>query len=175
MARERRYSIDLGAHIAECDANYARLRALAPSICAPPEPREAQVAGAVNGGARRDPAGLATEDFAVELLGTEARVLVRLLERSRYTSLIQFTQGGAGAAGAFAAPSMVIRLYHDTQSAEVVEVHDQRRFREAYQYPNPRMRSRDEKAQINRFLGEYLAMCLRFGLASPARLAIGSS
>jgi uncharacterized protein YqiB (DUF1249 family) len=67
---------------------------------------------------------------------------------------------------------MLIRLYHDAQSAEVVEVRNETRFKEVYEYPNPRMRARDEKAQVNRFLGEYLAMCLRYGLAAE-QVAVG--
>ena len=71
-----------------------------------------------------------------------------------------------------APPTMLIRLYHDAQSAEVVEVRNENRFKEVYEYPNPRMRAKDEKAQVNRFLGEYLAMCLRYGLAAE-QVAIG--
>ena len=55
----------------------------------------------------------------------------------------------------------------------MVEVRNETRFKEVYEYPNPRMRARDEKAQVNRFLGEYLAMCLRYGL-SLERVAVGN-
>ena len=57
-------------------------------------------------------------------------------------------------------------LYHDTKSAEVVAYQHQSRFHGAYEYPNRRMRARDEKEQLNRFLGEYLALCLAVGMSA---------
>lgn len=58
---------------------------------------------------------------------------------------------------------LVVRAYHDVQCAEVVSFQGQRRFAPRYEYPNSKMRTPDEKAQVNRFLGELLTLCLRKG------------
>jgi uncharacterized protein YqiB (DUF1249 family) len=195
----KRYSIDLGAHIAECDANYARLQALAPMLCRAPVCANAEVR-ASNGNSNGDTAScqqatpraqafadwqatdIEDEGFCVELGDSAVCVVIKLIESSRYTTLVQFAQhpltettGFARTLAASAMPRMLVRLYHDARSAEVVEVRNECRFKEVYEYPNPKMRARDEKAQVNRFLGEYLAICLRYGLASPAKLAVRSS
>jgi hypothetical protein len=47
----------------------------------------------------------------------------------------------------------------------VVAYQHQSRFHGAYEYPNKRMRARDEKEQLNRFLGEYLSLCLAVGMS----------
>ena len=169
----KRYSMNLGAHMAECDANYARLRVLAPALCAPSDNQ--------SGGQRGFESVSAAEvsdlcEFALDMPGGQVQLVVELVERSRYTTLVRFTQLAsdsepasfdvAGVSINLAPPTMLIRLYHDAQAAEVVEVRNETRFKEVYEYPNPRMRARDEKAQVNRFLGEYLAMCLRYGLAA---------
>lgn len=169
----KRYSIDLGAHMAECDANYARLRALAPALCAPAAGQKGSDAGRTSVNAC---------ELALDMPGGQVELLIEMVERSRYTTLVRFTQlgpvlaqvggQGAGIVLNLAPPTMLIRLYHDARSAEVVEVRNETRFKEVYEYPNPRMRSRDEKAQVNRFLGEYLSMCLRYGLAAE-QIAIG--
>jgi len=168
----KRYSIDLSAHMAECDANYARMRALAPALCAPAD-------GQKGAGVASKPEWAGSADsceFALDMPGNRVELLVELVERSKYTTLVRFTQLAdkdarlvqqvAGMQLDLAPPTMLIRLYHDARSAEVVEVRNETRFKEVYEYPNPKMRSRDEKAQVNRFLGEYLAMCLRYGLAA---------
>ena len=56
----------------------------------------------------------------------------------------------------------------DARCAEVVEYQGKRHFRAVYDYPNEDMRQPDEKAQINRFLSEYLALCLSHGVAAEA-------
>ena len=147
--------MDLGAHMAECDANYARLSSIAPTL----------VAGESDAAA-----------FGLQLGESSTRVDVVAVERSRYTTLIDITRTLAGLDGlpeALTTATIRVRLYHDAQSAEVVAMHNERRFREGYDYPNPEMRSRDEKAQVNRFLGEFLAVCQRHGL-SVDTLPLGS-
>jgi len=137
----QRYTIDLPTHLAECDANYLRLMKLAPAL------------------------DLCDERALTLSIGNEdVRVRVRLLERCPYTSLVELAQVSASR-GTFdlRLPRLVIRLYHDARSAEVVEYQSGRRFAAVYPYPNPEMRQRDEKAQVNRLLGEYLSICLAHG------------
>ena len=58
---------------------------------------------------------------------------------------------------AMPAPRLTVRLYHDARLAEVTEASPFRRVQARYPYPNSQMHQRDEKAQWNRFLGEWLA------------------
>lgn len=142
--KSKRYNIDLPAHMAECDANYLRLIKLFPGL--------------------RDSESVT---IGVDLNGTRFEVCVDVLEVSPYTTLIRLTQRPEVPWSHRA--SLTIRLYHDARSAEVVEYQGKRHFLKAvYDYPNVDMRHPDEKAQINRFLGEYLSVCLAHGVAAEA-------
>jgi uncharacterized protein YqiB (DUF1249 family) len=140
-----RYRIDLSSHMAECDANYVRLMKLAPDLRGCDDERALSLS-------------LAEQDVTVR---------IRLVERCPYTSVLELTQGAAvmGLSFDLPQPRILIRLYHDARSAEVVEYQNGRRFSAVYPYPNAQMRQRDEKVQINRFLGEYLSVCLSHGAA----------
>ncbi|MEJ2088610.1 MAG: DUF1249 domain-containing protein [Gammaproteobacteria bacterium] len=140
--KSKRYSMDLPAHMAECDANFLRLNKLFPAL---------------------EDADRAT--IGVELKGSRFEVRLEVIERSPYTTLIRLTQHPEIPWSHKA--SLTIRLYHDARSAEVVEFQGKRHFLKAvYDYPNVDMRHPDEKAQINRFLGEYLSICLAHGVAA---------
>ncbi|MCP5180970.1 MAG: DUF1249 domain-containing protein [Pseudomonadales bacterium] len=142
---DRRYSIDLPRHMAVCDANFLRLQKLFPDM-------------------RHHDA----REFCVTP-GTVAQVVrIHVLERGPYTTLIGLTH--VAAEGVLPEPVFKVRVYHDARSAEVVEFQRQKRFAAVYAYPNQLMRQRDEKAQVNLFLGEVLAHCLRFGIASAPAL-----
>jgi len=136
-----RYSIDLPAHMAECDANYLRLQKLFPSV--------------------------RIEDdsvFQVDIHGSVIEVHLEVMERGPYTTLVKLTQQPQ--APWSRRSHLTIRLYHDARSAEVVEYQGKRHFRAVYDYPNEDMHHPDEKAQINRFLSEYLALCLAHGISA---------
>ena len=135
---ENGYSIDLSAHMAECDANYLRVMKLFPKL------RERTASA-----------------FAVCLNGRRAQVSVEVAERSRYTTVIRLHQSPEAPWGAN--PAFRVRLYHDARCAEVIEYQCAKHFNAVYPYPNAGMRQRDEKAQVNRLLGEFLAFCLRHG------------
>jgi uncharacterized protein YqiB (DUF1249 family) len=139
--------MDLPAHMAECDANYLRLAKLFPDL-------KVQDAAAIG----------------VDIHGTRLEVRLEVVERSPYTTLVVLSQHPEIPWSHKA--SLTIRLYHDARSAEVVEYQGRRHFlRAAYDYPNRDMRHPDEKAQINRFLGEYLALCLTHGVAAEVPVA----
>jgi uncharacterized protein YqiB (DUF1249 family) len=136
----RRYRIDLPAHMAECDANYLRLMKLFPR--------------------------LADEDVSVfgMTFGQDVyQVRLEALERGPYTTLIELRH--VPETPWALQPRMRIRLYHDARSAEVVEFQGARHFRPRYVYPNHQMHLPDEKAQVNRFLSEFLSVCLEHGIA----------
>lgn len=141
----RRYSIDLPRHMAVCDANFLRLQKLFPAMR-----EESHV------------------EFSVSPAEMPMLVRLQVLERGPFTTVLALLHLGAG--GDTAKPTFKIRVYHDARSAEVFEYQRQTRFSAVYDYPNPRMRQRDEKAQVNLFLGEVLAHCLRFGVASASAL-----
>ncbi len=139
----RRYSIDLKAHLAECDANYARLMRLLPML------------------AEGD-----RSVFAMVLGESEPRVILRVVARHKYTTVIELSQENAREQAADVPETRLgVRLYHDAKSAEVIAFQEQRRFRAVYGYPNRQMRHPDEKVQINRFLGEFLRMCVAHGIS----------
>jgi len=139
MARKR-YRVDLPSHMAECDANYLRLMKLFPRL-------------------REEDVSL----FGIALAQQPHRVRLEVLERGPYTTLIELRQLPESPWAM--QPHLRVRLYHDARSAEVVEFQGARHFRPTYVYPNNRMHLPDEKAQVNRFLSEFLSMCLAHGMA----------
>ncbi len=132
-AGRRRYRVDLAADQATCAANYARLLRLLP----------------------------AGDDSAAFGVGAGVELHLRVIERSRYTDTLTLHQHGLGLASM--APALTVRLYHDAQLAEVTGFANRRRVLPLYDYPNPAMHQPDEKAQWNRFLGEWLSHCLQHG------------
>lgn len=142
---DRKYNINLPAHMAECDANYLRLQKLFPGM------REVDISS-----------------FGVDINGLNFTISLNVLERGPYTTILRLTQEPAPPWSR--KPSLTIRLYHDARCAEVVEYQGKRHFRAVYDYPNEDMRHPDEKAQINRFLSEYLAVCLAHGIAPDQTL-----
>jgi len=144
--RKRTYKVDLSAHMALCDINYQRMLKLFPSMREQDEMSIALTPGAD---------------------GTF--LLIKVLERSPYTTFLHLIQQPKLNWGS--SPNMRIRMYHDTSSAEVVEYQHENRFHGHYEYPNQRMRHPDEKVQLNRFLGEYLSLCLAIGgVTEPVKL-----
>jgi uncharacterized protein YqiB (DUF1249 family) len=136
-----RYKVDLIGYMAECDANYLRLMKLFPDM--------------VNGGERR--IGLCHDGEHV------LHLIVR--EQTAYTTLLELCQGarGGGRGGWCNLPVLMLRLYHDARVAEVLSWEGVRQVRPRYDYPNRQMYHQDEKAQWNRFLGEWLSHCLKYG------------
>ena len=126
--------------MAECDANYLRLMKLFPSL------REDDVS-----------------DFGVCIGDMQYEVRIEVQERGPYTTLVRLSQ--LPEAPWSTRPALTVRIYHDARSAEVVEYQRGGHFRAVYDYPNTDMRQPDEKAQVNRFLGEFLAMCLTHGVS----------
>ena len=132
------YNMDLATHLAECDANYMRMMQLFPQM--------------------HDQDG---EAIGVTLAGRRIKVSVEVAQRSRYTTVIRLRQSPEAPWGV--SPMFCVRLYHDVNCAEVTEYQGIRHFNPVYAYPNAHMRQRDEKAQVNRLLGEFLSCCLNEG------------
>lgn len=138
-----RYKVDLPAQMAECEANYYRMLKLMPQH-------------------------QQTDDwrFAIESAGQEKYLQIRILERSRYTTTVQLAQLDIRLPDEqlwLQMPKLTVRLYHDARLAEVLAWEGHKRLRPRYDYPNQTMYHSDEKAQLNRFLGEWLSLSLRQG------------
>jgi len=140
LLRER-YRVDLVELQAACEANYARLMQLIPSM------REAV-------GVQRRVA-LSQGDLHLGVLA------LHVLETCPYTSTIEVRQEHS--LPWLPVPRMEVRVYHDARMAEVVGAQRARRFRGVYPYPNEAMHQPDEKTQLNLFLGEWLSHCLACG------------
>lgn len=56
-----------------------------------------------------------------------------------------------------------VRLYHDAKVAEVIQHNYHHKIKPSYGYPNPNMHQKDEKYQLNAFLGDWLMACLENG------------
>ena len=89
------------------------------------------------------------------------KVEVRILEVTRYTSSFSFAITYKTRHVWLPQLHMAIRCYHDARVAEVVNFQHHKHFHSRYAYPNPNMYQRNEKQQINFFLGEWLEYCLK--------------
>lgn len=130
-----RYSVDLAGLHATCESNYARLMQLYPDY-------------------------EVTNQREFELV-TGERIRIDIVERCRYTTLMHVCQQGGD--HWLIAPRFDLRAYHDARMVEVTGFQSGRRVEARYEYPNPDMYARDEKAQQNLFLAEWLAHCLEQG------------
>lgn len=143
---------DLAALISECDANYIRLRQLFPDL-----------------ESRKD------WRFVLPIGDQEYSVRCQVQQRSKYTCLLRIAQDSFFAESEvceFGASDLLVRIYLDTNSAEVVEMQRQRAFRP---WTEPQKRSGQaafEKLYVNRFLGEYLTFCARHGAVSKESLRV---
>ena len=132
-----RYKVNLPLQMAECEANYARLRKILPD----------------------EEVG---REFAVTRGTQQWLYKVHVIERSPYTTTLQLTQGAEFFSDAswLQLPCLTVRMYHDAKLAEVLAWEGHKRLRPRYEYPNESMYQCDEKLQINQFLGEWLSLCL---------------
>jgi uncharacterized protein YqiB (DUF1249 family) len=158
MAVNRKYSVDLAGHMAECEANYARIMQLYP-----------------------DMASVDWRELGIELAATAlTRFTLLVTQRGKYTTELSIRPRPAAPNSAGpdsscegepvpAWPYFLLRIYHDAQMAEVIACNQYQRVQPRYDYPNNNMYHPDEKAQWNRFLGEWLSHCLHYGcvLDSP--------
>ena len=135
------YVPDLVADMAECDANYIRLRHLFPDMHA-------------------------EDDLAFGIkTPTEAgaSVLINITERCPFTTMLTVNVSSENDHPFIRWPSLDVRIYHDVRSAEVIRFERHKNFRFRYPTPNENLFQPDEKSQINRFLGELLTHCIEHG------------
>ncbi len=136
----KRYQVDLQDMQSVCELNYARLSRLLPQL------EQLQAPYAIDVGS----------------LHHQRQITFSAVEQSPYTTVLDVRQ--CDLALTWLPPAAFrVRVYRDAQMAEVISYQGQRHFRARYGYPNAEMYHPDEKAQLNRHLGEWLAYCLREG------------
>ena len=144
-----RYQVDLSALMATCETNYWRLRKLL--LPAFPELMLGQkFYFSIPAGAKHP----------------ERTLLLQVVESSVYTSTLEFSEISVGELAGKQwglSPRLTIRIYHDAKTSEVTGFQGQRHFLGRYEYPNPLMRARDEKWQLNSLLADWLNHCLHYG------------
>ncbi len=146
--RNRQFRMNLVELHALCEANYARLLRLFPAY---------ETSN--------------TREFHVG----QSRVLMEVVERSRYTTIFRLHQQNADARW-LGSLKVEVRAYHDARMLEVGSFQSHRRILPRYRYPNSKMFQQDEKAQQNRFLAEWLEHCLASGhSAAPVRARASSA
>jgi uncharacterized protein len=180
------YSIDLIKQMAECDANYIRLLKLVPELqeyrnWVFGKPAQGTVAqGTAQGTARGKESadtkvfneaqssetleGLVTEFSIADFNDDHGKVTVaiKILEAFKYTTTLEIIQKPQFKQW-MTNPSMLVRAYHDANTAEVMSYQGHRNLKPRYSQPNPKMYHSDEKMQVNQFLGEWLTHCLKVG------------
>ena len=135
------YVPDLIADMAECDANYIRLRQLFPDM---DEESDLKF-------------GIRTTT------GEGTTVVIRITARCPFSTMLTVNVTSQNGELFVKWPNLDVRIYHDVRSAEVIRFDQHRNFRFRYPTPNDNMFQPDEKSQINKFLGELLTHCIEHG------------
>ena len=175
-----KYSIDLKKHMAVCDANYIRLLKLLPQLEAYREKILENSSRRDNhsdttdkykessGGDIHEPLGELKREFCLSdatATGETVTVELTVLETFKYTHTLQMLQKPALTKW-IKSPIMIVRVYHDASTAEVISSQGHKNFQPRYPLLNPKMYHSDEKKQVNLFLGEWLSLCLSEGRSS---------
>ncbi len=102
-----------------------------------------------------------TEDLSYRFsIGKHLAYEIKIVESSRYTSSLSIRQTTKDMPD-YLTPSMTVRLYHDARLAEVINSQNTGALEPSYEYPNLKMRQRNEKQMVNIFLAEWLDFCLK--------------
>lgn len=169
------YSIDLIKQMAECDANYIRLLKLVPQLQAYRTKSfsdyvrlncENLASNLSNHSEEPEKVleGLITEFCIADIENSNQKVTVeiKIVEAFKYTTTLEIVQRPQFKKW-MTNPSMLVRVYHDASTAEVVSYQGHRNLKPRYSQPNPKMYHSDEKMQVNSFLGDWLTHCLKVG------------
>ena len=103
-------------------------------------------------------------------------VQLTMKEHFRYTTELEVTQLRPGPEGHYRTPGMIVRLYHDAKTAEVISYQQQRLH---WHLPMEHLDGgwhelSREKMQLNTFLGEWLAVCLNYGVSGEELPALAA-
>ena len=159
--------------MADCEANYARLCRIMPSVL---------LKGITNTAASSSESDIkATTDidtardnivFSIDLATNKpAKLTLSIAERCRFTTMVNLQvliDSFVDVDGESGCVNMSIRLYHDVNMAEVIACNHKPNRLASYEYPNELMFQPDEKAQQNRFLSKWLGLCSKHGMSSES-------
>lgn len=103
------------------------------------------------------------EQGRVEIKIAGTLIVLNLLERSRYTLLVEIQQSFLTGENRRLLRDLhfTVRLYLDAKLAEVVSYQGQQPLKPRYPFPNQRMFYPDEKRQTNLVLYDWLSNCSR--------------
>ncbi|MGH1470530.1 MAG: DUF1249 domain-containing protein [Cellvibrionaceae bacterium] len=172
---KQRYRIDLAAQQAECELNYVRLSRLLVDLPT-------------------------NNEWCFEIGDSQIQtyLVASIQDRAPYTTTIQLIQCNASSiddvkkiiskhsqpalpidnaeqklSETLRSSSITVCMYHDANMAEVITWKNHKRLRARYEYPNKDMYHQDEKAQLNKFLGEWLTLCQKKGRVVMALADMG--
>ena len=146
----RRYHVNLIKLQALCDANYLRLTKIAPTA----DKSEPDTISRIH----------------LEFNGYKASARVKVIEQTRYTTLLQLSVTNPMHSW-LPLPELTVRMYHDVRMAEVIAANRHRYLNARYEYPNTHMYQPDEKHQLNSLLAEWLDHCMATGyLPDPIKI-----
>jgi len=152
MTQRKRYVPNLITDMAECDANYMRLYQLFPHM----KEQDCLQFGI-------DASQQAFSYYMQTDEPVTAKVEIKIYQRCPYTTMLKVTVVNSEDAPWVRWPTMEVRVYDDAKSAEVISFEEHRNFKFRYALPNSKMYQPDEKSQINRYLGELLTHCIKYG------------
>ena len=171
------YCIDFPQYLSECEYNYRRLRRLMPGwrsfgsglnhgLNEYPSEQNGSIWGQNEDIEHQQWCYLSGEEIA-----QQNRIILSTKEIAKYTTTVHISVESQlqnqlrwfkNKRYSFRY-ALDARLYHDASIAEVISCDGHRRFLPRNPYPNRHMHQRDEKAQLNIFLGELLDDCLNSG------------
>lgn len=177
------YSIDLIKQMAVCDANYILLLKLLPQLQvyldksfdelvanSETDTIESSIFSRIkNGEPEKILEGTVRKFCIADIEDQQQKVTVeiKIVEAFKYTTTLEIVQRPEFKTW-MTNPSMLVRVYHDANTAEVVSYQGHRNLKPRYSLPNPKMYHADEKMQVNQFLGEWLSHCLQVGRSTKA-------
>jgi len=164
----RKYQVSLAEDIAEKDANYVRLLRLLPELRIWREQSRRSSAEGFEGQAAAELTGHCSTFLLPGRDGSDIVMRIRITEVFRYTTSLEIVQQPEDPER-LANPALLVRVYHDVDSTEVLSYQGQQVLQARYGQPNRRMYQVNEKALVNRFLGELLNHCLQCGRVRAGR------
>ena len=96
---------------------------------------------------------------------------IQVLERCRYTRMLELRQKLCLPENYIQDLVMKIRIYYDARLVEVTGYEGIGRLQADYSYPNPKMMLKDEKRQANILLHEWLSLALAHDLKQKQEYA----
>jgi len=158
---KKKYRFNIKMMMADCEANYARICRIMPSVLRKNVTDNADDVIDIS---------LDNVSFDIDLATNKpAKLTLSIAERCRFTTMINLQvliDSFVDVDGESGCVNMSIRLYHDVNMVEVIACNHKPNRLASYEYPNELMFQPDEKAQQNRFLSEWLGLCSKHGMSS---------